>query len=135
LQGKEKVLEIAEEWQITDQGDTTHVLGMDVEREPKAVLLPQKSYIKQVAGDYSEVVKKFEGVPNISTAANRMLAAQRAIANGENSPSDDGCEWKDLFGVDVRCVIGHYTGLLARHTHGVGSPRKSGNWRLCWLRM
>ena len=56
---EEKVLEtkrkIAEEWQITDQGDTTYVLGLDVEREQRAVLLSRKSYIKQVAADYSEV--------------------------------------------------------------------------------
>ena len=51
--------------------------GTDVEREPKAVLLSQKSDIKQAAADYSEGVNKFEGVPNISAAANQMLAAQR----------------------------------------------------------
>jgi len=120
-----------------------------VEREPRAALPSQKSYIKQVAADYSEVVKKFDGEPNISAAANRMLTAQRVIAKGESSPNDDTCEWKDLFGVDIRCVIGklqnlagatrpdiaYYTGLLARHTHRVGSPRESWNWRQCWLRV
>jgi len=71
--------------------DTAYILGLDVERKPKAVLLSQKFYIKQVAADYSEVVKKYEGVPNISAAGNRMLAAQRATANGEDPPNNDSC--------------------------------------------
>ena len=80
---------IAEEWQITDQGNTTYVLGLDVEREPRAALPSQTSHTKQVAADYSEVVKKFDGVPNIGAAANRMLATQRAIAKGESPSNDD----------------------------------------------